>query len=157
MPKFSVIIPTRNEEEYVGKALKSVIRQTVSRKEMEIIVCDAESSDKTVKTARKYADKIIVKKTRNPAQGRNLGAKIAKGEILMFLDADSELGRNSLRKINEVIKKGYVAGTFLIKYKSSRLIDSIVGGTLNFLEIFFDFFGMKFGNGNCIFIKKKNF
>lgn len=82
----SIIIPTLNEEMYIEETLLSIKNQTY--KDIEIIVSDGCSEDRTVDIARKYADDVIVKKT-NIATARNIGVKHAKGEIFIFLDADS--------------------------------------------------------------------
>lgn len=88
----SVCITTKNEERYIESCLKSILNQTYDGKE-EIIVADSNSNDKTVEIAEKYADKIIVKDS-TIAQGRNLAAKHAKGNILCFVDADVILSKN---------------------------------------------------------------
>jgi glycosyltransferase involved in cell wall biosynthesis len=82
----SVIIPTLNEEKYLEKTLLSIKGQTY--KNIEIIVSDGCSTDKTVGVAKRHADRVIVKKT-NIAAARNLGVKNADGEIVVFIDADS--------------------------------------------------------------------
>jgi glycosyltransferase involved in cell wall biosynthesis len=82
----SVVIPTLNEEMYIEEALLSIKNQT--HKSVEIIVSDGCSRDRTVEIAKRYADSVIVKKT-NIAAARNLGVKHARGEIVVFLDADS--------------------------------------------------------------------
>ncbi|MCP6726820.1 MAG: glycosyltransferase [Patescibacteria group bacterium] len=80
----SIIIPTLNEEKYLGKLLKSIKEQ--GRDDVEIIVADADSQDKTPEIAKKYGCKVV--KGGLPAVGRNAGAKAAKGDILIFADAD---------------------------------------------------------------------
>lgn len=87
-PKVSVIITTKNEEKYLERCLKAVRNQTY--KNLEIVVSDACSTDSTIDIAKKYADRVVVKKTNIP-QGRNFGAKFASGEVLVFLDADTIL------------------------------------------------------------------
>ncbi|MGC9103419.1 MAG: glycosyltransferase [Candidatus Methanodesulfokora sp.] len=84
----SVIIPTKNEERYIKKCLVSLGKQRKYIK--EIIVVDGGSTDRTVEIARKYADIVLVDpKLDSPGKGRNAGAKIAKGSILAFVDADT--------------------------------------------------------------------
>jgi glycosyltransferase involved in cell wall biosynthesis len=99
-PLVSVILTTKNEAKYIEETLKALKNQSYRR--IEVIVSDACSSDETVEIARKYADKIVVKET-NIAGGRNLGAKHARGEILVFLNADVILEmdwvKNSLKKL----------------------------------------------------------
>lgn len=97
-PVISIIIPTLNEEKYIERTLLSLKRQDL-KLPYEIIVSDSNSKDKTVEIAKKYADIIIITDKRGVSIGRNLGAKIARGKYLLFLDADTMLLPNSLREI----------------------------------------------------------
>ena len=96
--KISIIIPTYNEEEYLPKLLKSIKSQDFT--DYEIIVADAQSNDNTRKIAEDYG--CIVVDGGLPGIGRNKGAAVAQGEILLFLDSDLELTENYL---NDVIKE----------------------------------------------------
>lgn len=80
----SIIIPALNEENYLPSLLKSIKKQGF--RDYEIIVADAGSKDRTLEIAKKYGCKIVPGGL--PSRGRNNGAKVAKGEILLFLDAD---------------------------------------------------------------------
>lgn len=80
----SIIIPALNEEEYLPRLLELISKQTF--KDYEIIVADAGSKDKTIEIAKSFG--CIITKGGLPAKGRNEGAKVAKGEIFLFLDAD---------------------------------------------------------------------
>jgi glycosyltransferase involved in cell wall biosynthesis len=88
----SIVIPTLSEEKIIGLTLSKLSAQlTISH---EIIVSDGGSKDKTVEIAAKYTDRIVVytgAKRQTIAQGRNDGARIARGEFLVFLDADCVL------------------------------------------------------------------
>ena len=103
-PLVSVIIPALNEEKYIEKTLKSVKNQTYPR--IEIIVVDNGSEDATGKIAKKYADKVVVEKRRGVARARNAGAAHARGEILLFLDADTELERRFVEKMVYAFRDG---------------------------------------------------
>jgi glycosyltransferase involved in cell wall biosynthesis len=103
-PKISVVIPTLNEEKYIEKTLLSLKAQTI-KVPYEIIVVDSNSKDRTVEIARKYADKVIITKRKGIAVGRNVGAKYARGEILVFVDADTVLLPNVLEKAYNEIRK----------------------------------------------------
>lgn len=91
----SIIIPTYNEEEYLPVLLESIKQQDFS--DYEIIVADADSKDNTVKIAEEYG--CIVVEGGMPAVGRNNGAKVAKGDYLLFLDSDLKLTEDYLAKV----------------------------------------------------------
>lgn len=91
----SIIIPTYNEEEYLPVLLESIKKQNFD--DYEIIVADANSTDKTREIAESYG--CIVVDGGLPAVGRNNGAKVAKGDYLLFLDSDLELTDDYLRNV----------------------------------------------------------
>ena len=94
----SVVIPAYNEEDYIGKLLVSLKKQTF--KDFEIIVADGDSKDNTRKIAKSYAAKVV--RGGSQSQGRNNGVRVARGEILLFLDADVTFGPEFVKKcINE--------------------------------------------------------
>lgn len=92
---FSIIIPTYNEEEYLPILLESIKKQDFD--DYEVIVADANSTDKTREIAKDYG--CIVVEGGLPAVGRNNGAKVAKGEYLLFLDSDLKLTDDYLRDV----------------------------------------------------------
>ena len=89
-PLISVIIPTYNHANFLGKALESVIQQTYSN--WEAIVVDNQSTDETNQIINKYSDPRIqyFKISNNGiiAKSRNLGINNSKGEWIAFLDSD---------------------------------------------------------------------
>jgi glycosyltransferase involved in cell wall biosynthesis len=107
-PKISVIIPTLNEEKYIEKTLLALRAQTI-RVPYEIIVSDGKSKDTTIKIAKKYANKIVIYNKKGISIGRNLGAKYAEGEILVFIDADTIVLPNTLEEIYKEVRKKNVA------------------------------------------------
>jgi len=98
----SIIIPTLNEENYLPLLLESIKKQGFL--DYEIIVADAGSKDKTLEIAKKYDCKIVPGGL--PAKGRNEGVKVAKGDLLLFLDADVVLPENFLEKSLKEFKEG---------------------------------------------------
>jgi glycosyltransferase involved in cell wall biosynthesis len=93
-PTVSVIIPTYCEEETIEGCLKSVINQKFDGGRIESIVVDSHSPDNTRAVADRSADKVLDLVARGVGRARNAGAKIAGGQILLFLDADTYLESN---------------------------------------------------------------
>ena len=109
IPKTSVIITTFNDAEYLKRSIPSAINQTSKPK--EIIIIDDGSSDNQAKeivdSFHNHTDiSIILKKKKNggPSSARNVGIKLAKGEFILFLDADDELLKNSLEWREEILE-----------------------------------------------------
>ncbi|MFH0929249.1 MAG: glycosyltransferase [Candidatus Aenigmatarchaeota archaeon] len=96
----SVVVCTKNEERYIKKCLECLKNQTVKP---EIIVVDGHSKDKTIKIAKKYADRIIKDNKKGIADARNLGCKSAKGDIVAYCDADSRPPENWVENIEKLI------------------------------------------------------
>lgn len=111
MKKFSVIIPAFNEERLIKRAILSAIKQSISRKDYEIIVVDNNSSDKTGEIAKEAgADKVILEKKKGTNFARQTGVNYSSGKIIAFLDADCEAPPNWLSHIEKNLsKKGVVA------------------------------------------------
>lgn len=101
----SVIITTRNEEANIERCLRSIKNQTY--KDVEIIVVDNNSTDKTVQIAKKFTKKVFNKGPERSSQ-RNFGVSKASGKYVLILDADMELTRNVLRSCLDNIADGKV-------------------------------------------------
>ena len=95
----SVIIPTKDEEDYILPTLKRLSGQTYQN--FELIVKDGLSTDRTAETVKEYADLVISSKDVSIGDARNQGAKRAKGDVLVFLDADTLLEKHALELIAE--------------------------------------------------------
>ena len=104
----SIIIPTLNEEKNIKVLLDSLKNQTF--KNFEIIVSDTYSKDNTVKIAKKYNTKIVLTRKKGPAAGRNEGVKKARGNILVFLDADVFVTKNYLFRIMNLFPNKEIIG-----------------------------------------------
>lgn len=100
----SIIIPTYNEEKYIGRALASIKKQ--SFKNYEIIIGDGESKDNTAKIAKQYGAKVLQKNCKTAAAARHTASLAAKGKILVFTGADVEAEKDWLEKIIAPIQKG---------------------------------------------------
>lgn len=146
----SIIIPAFNEEKYLPKLLESIKRQDY--KDYEVIVADANSTDKTRQIAKKFGCRIV--KGGMPAAGRNNGAKAAKGDILLFLDADVLLDDDFLQNSIEEFKKRKIdCASVKIVPQSSKVIDKIFLGAFNSWVIATQGF-YPHAIGACIFCRK---
>lgn len=96
-PIITVVIPTLNEEKYIQFLLESASKQTSM--EAEIVVVDGGSTDNTVSIAESYGAKVIVDKGLQEFPSRNIGAKVARGKILLFTCADVILPHYLLEEI----------------------------------------------------------
>jgi len=106
----SVVIPTYNEEEEIEECLKSLKNQ--SYKKFEVIIVDDGSTDDTVKIVQKYKVKVLKQNHGGPGSARNLGAKFAKGEILIFIDADMHFEKDYFKNLIEpIIRDENIIGT----------------------------------------------
>lgn len=94
----SVIIPAYNEEKYLPTCLKSLQYQQRIKAD-EIIVVDNNSNDNTASIAPQYGARLIYEPIRGVARTKNTGARNAKGDILVFLDADTIPPPDHLAKI----------------------------------------------------------
>lgn len=125
----SIIIPALNEEKYLTLLLESIKKQKFG--DYEIILADAGSQDKTIEIAKKYNCKIISGGL--PAKGRNEGAKIAKGDTLFFLDADTVLPDNFLNKaVREFKERSLDLASFCLIALPLKKVSSF------FLNIFYN-------------------
>jgi glycosyltransferase involved in cell wall biosynthesis len=111
-----LIIPAYNEEHYLPRLLDSVDKARVAYSQgpetVEVIVADNGSTDDTVKVATARGCKVVQVEKRIIGAVRNGGAASARGEILAFIDADSEIHPNTFDEIDKALATGrYVAGT----------------------------------------------
>lgn len=101
-PYFSIIILTLNEEKFIPKLLLNLNQQ--SYKDFEVIVVDGQSEDETQSIVKQFPTTFlltcIVSNKRNVSHQRNLGASGAKGKVLIFFDADTQIPKNYLEKIH---------------------------------------------------------
>ncbi len=129
----SIVIPSLNEEKELSSLLDSIKAQGFS--DYEIILADAGSRDKTLDIAKEYGCKII--KGGLPAQGRNKGASVSSGEIILFLDADVVLPPAFLSSALKEFKKrklDIASFNLLPKKRGSFLFNFFYNRPMIFLE-----------------------
>ena len=89
LPFVSVVIPAYNEEKYLPLCLESIRKQDYAGV-YEVIVVDNASTDNTVRLALNWGAKVVYESKKSPACARQKGTETAKGEIIAFIDADSQ-------------------------------------------------------------------
>ena len=102
--KISVIIPMYNAEKYIKKTLNSIIEQ--SYQNWEIIIIENGSEDKSPDIIREYEKKypeirMIKGPGKGPGPARNRGLKLAKGDYIVFVDADDYISENFIKQLDE--------------------------------------------------------
>ena len=105
-PLVSIIIPTYNSEKTLPICLESIKRQTYNN--IEVIVVDKFSRDKTVEIARSYGAKVYIRGPERSAQ-KNYGALKARGEFVYFIDSDFVLHPRVIEECVQLVKQGYDA------------------------------------------------
>ncbi|MDI6592053.1 MAG: glycosyltransferase [Patescibacteria group bacterium] len=125
----SIIIPTLNEEKYLPLLLEEIKKQNF--KDLEVIVADGGSEDKTVEIAKSFGCKIV--SGGSPAKGRNEGARIAGGDIFLFMDADNiSLPENFLKGLTEEFKRRNLDLASFTIYPNGNGLDKIIYKLYNF-------------------------
>jgi len=104
----SVIVPTWNEANYLPALLASLTNQT--RAPLEIVVADSGSTDGTQNLAEARGAFVVEGERRGPGEGRNRGARAARGEVLVFIDADCIAPPNLLEAILAAVDQPGVIG-----------------------------------------------
>lgn len=160
---FSVIIPTLNEQDNIKKVVKQ-FSPIKSKYNIEIIVSDSGSTDKTVDISRKYCDKIVSypENNCNISKARNHGAKYAKNEVLVFLDADIliddidnffEIVENSIKRKNIIA----ISPRISIYPKDETIIDKGIHFIITLISNILNGIGFSYSRGGCQVISKENF
>ena len=120
MSKISIIIPTYNESNNLPLLLSDL---SIIKREVEILIIDCGSEDKTIDIANIYGAKIYQSKEKNRGLQLNIGAKNALGEWFIFLHADSRLNPDWLKRIKSVLKddESYIY-SFMFQIDSKKII-----------------------------------
>jgi len=120
LSKISIIIPTYNESNNLPLLLSDL---SIIKREVEILIIDCGSEDKTIDIANIYGAKIYQSKEKNRGLQLNIGAKNALGEWFIFLHADSRLNPDWLKRIKSVLKddESYIY-SFMFQIDSKKII-----------------------------------
>jgi rSAM/selenodomain-associated transferase 2 len=124
-PKISIIIPAVNEAQGIGDTLAAI--QLLSG-DFEIIVVDGGSSDRTVAIARAMGVQVIESAQRGRASQMNLGARQARGDVFLFLHADTRLPPDACSAIARALARpGVIGGCFRLAFDHDHPVLRVSG------------------------------
>ena len=157
LPFFSIITVVKNDEQKIEKTLKSVISQ--SYKNYEYILIDGKSKDKTLNSLKKYRNYFTHLRSEIDSgiyYAMNKGIKLAKGNVIVFVNSGDFLKKKSLYHVRKVFLKNkqydYVFGTVKRHYTTSTILKH--GVNIKRLKFNFDF---ATAHSTGFFLKKKIF
>src|SRR3990172_2067199 len=157
-PFFSIVIPTLDEEKYLPLLLGDLVQQTLTN--FEVIHVDGNSNDHTVKAAsqfkRRFPLRIKVSKKQNVANQRNAGAQLARGEWVIFMDADNRLPNYFLQGIKYQLEKNPQTGVFTtwVKTNQQTSLSKTIDSAINFGYELYHIVGKEAAIGALIRAKK---
>lgn len=148
----SFVVPAYNEELELPRTI-AAIRNAAQDRQHEIIVVDDASTDATAEIAKTSGAELVAISRRQIAAARNAGAQHARGDVLFFVDADTQIKPQHVSGAVEAIANGYAGG-------GSRV--NVAGEIPAWSRIFFRifcaiYFGVKLGAGAFLFTTRGNF
>ncbi|NQZ74996.1 MAG: glycosyltransferase [Ekhidna sp.] len=160
--KLSFIIPALNEEKHITQTLQQ-FQALEGHFDFEIIVADGDSTDKTRDIAETMGANVYVENiVRNIAAGRNLGAKKAQGDLLIFCDCDTlfeNISSFTTKVINSFQDNNIIAATLKIQVFSNErnwkdrafhlMLNNVIRSSIAL--------GAPFSCGNCQIVRKEEF
>jgi glycosyltransferase involved in cell wall biosynthesis len=161
----SVIVPTLNEEKLLERMLRQFTPSLVDRFGLELVVSDGGSVDRTLEIAARHAHTVVTNREgikQTIAMGRNLGARSAKGSVLVFLNADTLVGdpESFFASVTaEIGVPGLAALTCRVEVypDERRPLDRAFHGFYNWFFAMMNRVGMGMGRGECHIMKREVF
>lgn len=171
-PTVTVIIPAHNEESVIEKKLQNLIKLSYSSEKIDVIIASDNSTDKTNKIVESFInnhkDKSIklyeVKERKGKTNAQNEAVKQARGEIIVFSDANSMLDKNSIKELVKFMSDNnvaYVTGKLQYTNEESSNSSSTESNYWNY-DLFMRYVESKFGsvtagNGAIYAVRKSNY
>lgn len=165
----SLIIPVFQEEKIIKQTLQIYTKELREKYNIELIVSDGGSTDRTIEIAEKFANKITVhneKRKQTIAEGRNKGALISKGDILVFMNGDT-VPANPEKFFDKISKLGFddnfysnnIAFTCYVSVSPEEILikDKVFYFIHNRYIRFLNFIGLGMGRGECQIVKSDYF
>jgi rSAM/selenodomain-associated transferase 2 len=146
----SIIIPTYNEAENIGKVVTDLLKYSAG-KNIEILVIDANSSDGTAQKAQQAGATVLNAPKTGRATQMNFGATKATGDVYYFVHADVGIHPDYVADIQQALHNGYQAGCYRFKFNSSHLLLQVNSYCTRFKGL------MSRGGDQTLFITQKLF
>lgn len=169
LAKISIIIPCLQEEKILKGHLEIYSTELKNKYSLEIIVSDGGSTDRTVEIAKSYTDSVIrhlTNKKQTIAEGRNNGARAANGDVLIFINADSqpenpdmffEFVQNWGNHLGDFADADALACYIKSFPNDTKFKDRIFYKLHNSYVSFLNFIGLGMGRGECQIVRRETF
>ncbi len=153
-PDLSFIVPAHNEEHELPASLRALCAAAESSgRSYELIVVDDCSTDATAKIAQQFGARVLSVNLRQIAAVRNAGARLATGEVLFFVDADTQIAPAHVRGALEALARGCVGGSARVKLDRAVPLAADL-----FVRIFCAlYFCFNYGVGAFLFARRADF
>jgi rSAM/selenodomain-associated transferase 2 len=124
----SIVMPVLDEAAILDRALAAL--EPLRAAGAEVVVSDGGSLDGSTAIASRYADRVVGA-PRGRASQMNAGAEIARGDVLLFLHADTTLPEGAVAAIREALSQGHAWGRFDVHISGGGALLAVVGGMMN--------------------------
>lgn len=149
----SIIIPAKNEEARLPDALRRLADLRREYPRLEVVVSVNDSSDRTEEFARARADRVVVSSDAGVSAARNRAGALARGDILIFADADTKIGPGVLSRIAAVVVAGPIVGSVTAYPEHPRVRARVVVWWKNFVR----WSGLIKGMSEVVFVSRSIF
>ena len=151
-----MVVPTWNEGKYLELLLASLQKQT--QNSFEVVVADSGSDDQTADVAARYGARLVQGPRSGPGEGRNRGAREAKGDVVVFLDSDCVADPRLIEGVEEACKDpAVIGGAFRFLPLDGRRIDRLLYRMANIYQEVMINLGIYHNAGYGFFYRKKVF
>ncbi|MEM2974495.1 MAG: glycosyltransferase [Candidatus Micrarchaeia archaeon] len=134
--RFSIVIPTLNEEKYIGQCLESIKNLDYPKEDYEVIVVDGHSDDRTREIAKRYGVRLFISDVRRCGYQRQIGVNHARFNIIYFIDADCIVRPDLLKQMDKLFQKKYISAVQgkLLMY-DARFLENLIGAHIYNLSL----------------------
>jgi glycosyltransferase involved in cell wall biosynthesis len=148
----SFIVPAYNEETELPATLRAIHSAAIEY-EYEIVLVNDGSTDATAAIGERFGTRVISIERRQIAAARNAGAKAARGDVFIFVDADTRIGPEHVRRALAALSDGFAGGGARLAFDGE--IPS--WGKMMFHVFGTVYFGLNLGAGAFLFTTRNNF